>query len=200
MRAGADLPSDGRLARSERSRRAVADALLDLLDEGDARPTAARIAERAGVSLRSVFQHFENLETLMADAADRQMERLRPLLRPIDVRGPRARRLEVFVARRSRLLEAIAPVRRAALREESRSPVVADRLNRFRALALTEVERVFAPEIARLGERDRREVVAALGVAASFSNWEELRRYQGLSPARARRVMQRMLDALLPDA
>ena len=52
---------DGRLARSARTRHAVVDALLDLLGEGDLRPTAARIAERAGVSLRIVFHHFEDL-------------------------------------------------------------------------------------------------------------------------------------------
>lgn len=191
------LPVDGRLARSERSRRAVVDALLDLLESGDAMPTAARIAERAGVSLRSVFQHFENLEVLLATAAERQMERLRPLLEPIDRAGPLGERVSTFALRRSRLLEAIAPVRRAALREETRSTVVAERLTRARAAGRTEVERVFAIELARMAEPIRRDVVAALAAAASFSTWEELRRYQKLSPARARRTLERMLAALL---
>jgi AcrR family transcriptional regulator len=189
---------DGRLARSERSRRAVVDAMLDLLDSGDPSPTAARIAERAGVSLRSVFQHFENLETLLALAAERQFERLQPLLKPIDRSGTRAQRLEVFVARRSRLLEALAPVRRAALREEARSPTIAGRLQHFRTLGRAEVERLFAPELATLPEAERRDVAAALGAAASFSMWDELRRHQHLTPARARRALYRVLDGLVP--
>ena len=51
----ADLAAhvDGRLGRGTRARTAVVDALLDLIEEGDLRPTAPRIAERAGVSLRS---------------------------------------------------------------------------------------------------------------------------------------------------
>jgi AcrR family transcriptional regulator len=198
MAVPAVLSTDGRLARSERSRRAVVDAFLDLIGEGDLRPTAARVAERAGVSLRSVFQHFANLETLLAEAADRQMERLAPLMRPIEAKGARGQRLQTFVARRTRLLEAIAPVRRAALLEEPRSQVIADRLRRFRALGLAEVEHVFAPELTALPERDRKEAVAGLGAAASFSTWEELRRHQKLSAQRARRAVHRMIDGLLP--
>jgi TetR/AcrR family transcriptional regulator of autoinduction and epiphytic fitness len=200
MAAQPAIRMDGRLARSERSRKAVVDALLDLLEEGDPSPTAARIAERAGVSLRSVFQHFENLETLLASAADRQFERMRPLLAPIDRDGTRGARLETFVARRSRLLEALAPVRRAALREEARSPVIAERLQRLRELGRLEVERVFARELATLPERDRCDVAAALGAAASFSTWDELRRHQKLSAQRARRALRRMLDGLVPEA
>src|SRR5208282_909869 len=60
---------DGRLARSARTRHAVVDALLDLLGEGDLRPTAARIADRAGVSLRLVFHHFDDLEAIYSEFA-----------------------------------------------------------------------------------------------------------------------------------
>ncbi len=200
MAAPTALPLDGRLARSERSRRAVVDALLDLLEEGDPRPAAARIAERAGVSLRSIYQHFESLEALLAAAADRHVERLAPLMRPVDVAAPLTDRLQVFAARRARLLEAMTPVRRASLREEPRSAEVAVRLERIRTLGRLEVEHVFAGELERLDETERREVAAGLAVAASWSTWEELRRHQGLPPARARRVLHRMLAALLGAA
>ena len=82
---------DGRLARSARTRHAVVDALLDLLGEGDLRPTAARIAERAGVSLRLVFHHFDDVETIYNELADRQAERVKPLTVPIPVTLPFAR-------------------------------------------------------------------------------------------------------------
>jgi TetR/AcrR family transcriptional regulator, regulator of autoinduction and epiphytic fitness len=68
--------ADGRLARGERARGAIVDALLALIDRGDLRPSAARVAERAGVSLRSVFQHFSDVESLFAAAASRQAERV----------------------------------------------------------------------------------------------------------------------------
>jgi TetR/AcrR family transcriptional regulator of autoinduction and epiphytic fitness len=188
---------DGRLARSERSRRAVVSALLDLFDEGNLRPTAAQIAERAGVSLRSVFQHFESLESLFAAAADVQMERLAPLLIPIPTAGSFAGRLAMLVTRRSRVLEAITGVRRASLRVEPFSAEVRSRLELARARGRAEVERVFARELAELPASERRDVAAALGAAASWSTWEHLRRHQGLSIDRARKVMLRTLAALL---
>jgi len=175
-------------------------ALLDLFEEGEIRPTAAQIAQRAGVSLRSVFQHFESLETLFAAAADLQMERLAPLLVPIPTAGSFAGRLAMLVTRRSRVLEAIAPVRRASLRVEPFSKEVRTRLEVARARGRKEVERVFARELAELTPVERRDVAAALGAAASWSTWEHLRRHQGLSVERARKVMIRTLAALLGRA
>lgn len=188
---------DGRLARSERSRRAVVGALLDLLEEGELRPTAAQIAVRAGVSLRSVFQHFESLETLFAAAADLQMERLAPLLVPIPTDGSFASRLATLVLRRSRVLEAVSPVRRASLRMEPFSTEVRTRLELARARGRREVERVFATELAELPPAERRDAAAGLGAAASWSTWEHLRRHQGLSVERARKVLARMLASQL---
>lgn len=188
---------DGRLARSERSRRAVVAALLDLFEEGELRPTAAQIAERAGVSLRSVFQHFESLETLFAAAADVQMERLAPLLVPIPTGGSFSGRLSMLVTRRARVLEAIAPVRRASLRVEPFSNEVRTRLEQARSRGRREMERVFARELAELPPGERRDVAAALGAAASWSTWEHLRRHQGLSVERARKVLARTITALL---
>lgn len=191
---------DGRLARSERSRGAVVAALLDLLEEGEIRPTAAQIAQRAGFSLRSVFQHFESIESLFASAADLQMERLAPLRVRIPTTGATAERLAMLVARRSRLLEAITPVRRASLRVEPFSNEVRSRLEQARAAGRAEVERVFEAELAELPPNDRRELATALAAAASWSVWENMRRHQGLSVERARRVMARTLGALLADA
>lgn len=188
---------DGRLARSERSRRAVVTALLDLFEEGVLRPTAAQIAQRAGVSLRSVFQHFESLETLYTAAGDLQMERLAPLLVPIPTGGNFAARLTMLVTRRSRVLEAVSPVRRASLRVEPFSNEVGTRLETARRKGRVEVERVFAPELAELAPAERRDVAAALGAAASWSTWEHLRRHQGLSIERSRRVMARSIALLL---
>src|SRR5438132_352803 len=67
---------DGRTARALRTREAIVDASIALVDEGDLRPTAPRIAERAKVSVRSVFQHFDDLEGLYAAVGDRLVERL----------------------------------------------------------------------------------------------------------------------------
>jgi AcrR family transcriptional regulator len=197
MLATEDIRSDGRLARGERARGQVIDALLELVREGDLRPTAPRIAERARVSLRTVFHHFADLEALFAAAADRQSESLRRLAVPIGPDGPLTRRLDAFVQQRARLLETIAPVRRAALLMEPFSKEIAARLADTRRLGMSEVTRVFAAELGARPPAARRELAAALHAVSGFPTWETLRRHQGLPPARARRVMRRMLAALL---
>jgi len=188
---------DGRLARGERARTAIVDALLALIDRGDLRPSAARIAERAGVSLRSVFQHFSDIESLFAAAASRQAERLAPLVGSVPNEGPLATRVAVFVRRRARLLESIAPVRRAAILMEPFSSELQGRLGAFRRLKADEVRRVFATELARRAPAARRRLLAALVAAASWSTWQALREHQGLSQAEARRVQRLMIETLL---
>ncbi len=188
---------DGRSARGTRTRDAVVDAFLALMDSGNLRPTAREVSERAGVSLRSVFQHFEDLEALFAAAADKQIERLTPLVARVPTDAPLPERLRLFVEGRARLLEAITPVRRAALLQEPFSTELAGRLRWSRESNRAEVARVFSPELAALAAKDQRDVLAALHAASEWYTWETLRAHDGLSETDARRVMSRMIAALL---
>jgi AcrR family transcriptional regulator len=190
-------PGDRRLARSAATRARVVEAMLTLLEAGEPQPTAPRIAAHAGVSLRSVFQHFEDLEALFAAAADRQTERLAVLLQPLPASGSVAARVDALAAQRARAYEAIAPVRRAALLQEPFSAEIARRLTGLRAGLRADVARLFAAELRRLPVGGRREVAAALAAATSFSTWTVLRRHQQLSVALAQRVVARTLLALL---
>jgi TetR/AcrR family transcriptional regulator of autoinduction and epiphytic fitness len=188
--------TDGRSARAARTRDAVVDALLDLLDEGNPRPTAREIAERAGVSLRSVYVHFDDLEDLYTAAAHHQFQRMVELYEPLPAEGPLPERLEAFVARRTRLMEASAQVRRAALLQEPFSPTLAKVMQAVRKVAREEVIRVFATELDR-EHAGRQRLLAALDVAAGTATWDTLRLHWGLSVDDARRVVASMLTALL---
>jgi TetR/AcrR family transcriptional regulator of autoinduction and epiphytic fitness len=188
---------DGRAARSERTRDAVVEAILALIEEGDLRPTGPRIAERAGVSLRSVYQHFADLEALFSRAADLHGERMAQLARPLPLGGPLAERVAAFVAERTRLLEATSPVARAAALEEPFSQEIASRARAAREHARAEVAVLFAPELKRCDPAEREELVAALSAAADWPFWESLRRHQRLSELQAQRVLGRILGALL---
>ena len=192
-------PLDGRLARSARTRHAVVDALLDLLNEGDLRPTAARIAERAGVSLRIVFHHFDDLEAIYSELADRQAERVKPLTAPISVALPFARRVEKFAAQRGRLLETLSPVRRSAVLMEPFRPSLARQLKHARDLTRAAAIAAFAPELSKLAADQKRATIAALDVATSWVAWEQMRRHQGLSETEARSVMATTIRALLAE-
>jgi AcrR family transcriptional regulator len=188
---------DGRTARSLRSRQAVVEALLDLLEEGNLRPTAAQIAERAGLSLRSVFQHFPNLENIFAAAAEGHLARLEPLRAAIPRDRPLAERLDLFSERRSKLLEAITPVRRASLRVEPFSGEVSRHLDASRELGRREVTVVFALELGRCAGPARRHLLARMSASSGWAMWDALRRHEGLDPAEARTQMREILAALL---
>lgn len=193
----AEARVDGRAARRTRSRQAVVEALLALLAKGDRRPTAARIAAEAGLSLRSVFQHFTDLEALHAEVADLQLERLVALAGPLTEGGALATRLPAFVRQRARVLEAMTPVRRSALLWAPTSPTIAGRLQDGHEVSRRHVARAFAPELGRLRGAARAERLAALAAICSWSVWEELRAHQGLSVARAEKVLACMLRAQL---
>ncbi len=190
----AKKPGDGRRKRGERTRFAVADALISLYEEGSLRPTAAMVAQRAGVSTRLVHHHFRDRETLLDAAANRQMARTAKYVEPVPLDQPLSSRLETFVRVRTRLLEAIGPIRRAAMAEAPFSQVIKQRLAAFRAAKREQVALAFGLELdgARSGDQ-----LVALCAVASWSMWEELRANQGLSVARARRVMQASLATLL---
>jgi TetR/AcrR family transcriptional regulator of autoinduction and epiphytic fitness len=187
---------DGRSARAERTRAALVGAMLALLDEGDLKPTAERIAARAGVAERTLWQHFPDREALFQASAVAQAERIGPLIEPLPgADAPLLERLDAFVAQRARVLERLTPVRRGALQLEASSETVAGWLRAVRAGAAAQVAEVFAPELD--GRDDRAELLAALVAASAWTAWESLRAHQGLAPERAEATMRRTLAALL---
>ncbi len=193
------VPADGRAARGHRARTAVAAAMLDLLNDGVVKPTAAQIAARAGVSLRLVFHHFGDMEAILADAADLQFERLRPLLRSVPPSLALDRRIAEFVRIRTELHETVSPVRRASIRLEPFSPVIAERLGAARAILRNEVRLVFRSELGALASADRRDLLAALEAISAWETWEVMRAQQGLNPAQARKAIAHAIAAILRD-
>jgi TetR/AcrR family transcriptional regulator of autoinduction and epiphytic fitness len=198
---GAGTVVDGRNLRAERTRAALAGAYLDLLGEGDLRPTAERIAERAGCSPRSVFKHFPDRESLFAAASEIQEQRILELMGDApDLDAPLNERLEAFVDQRARFHEFVTPVRRAALLTEPFSPVVAEKLTMARSAGAAQVEYVFRTELDGLHRRARADMLAALTAIAAWPTWESLRKHQGLDADRARAILKRMLAAQLEEA
>ncbi len=191
---------DGRTVRSERTRQALVDALFALLEEGDLSPTAERIAQRAGVSERSVFQHFHDREALFQAVCVQQYERIVRALKPVDASLPLPERIDAFCDERARMLERISPVRRAGQLIEHESDVVAGWLETARKGAAADVERVFRSELEPLERGERAVLLAALVSASSWQAWEGMRVHQRLGVERARAAMRATLRALVASA
>jgi TetR/AcrR family transcriptional regulator of autoinduction and epiphytic fitness len=179
----------------------VVEAFLSLIEEGDQRPTAKAIALRAGLSQRSVFQHFDDLEQVYEVAGRRQLRTLKPLLEPIDLALSLDERLGEFVIRRCRLLEHLDPVARAArLREPFSTQLQANR-ERVVQLMRAQCGEVFRPELdqvaAQTGGPAAEQRLVALATASSWSTWYHLRNDQHLDEAAAAGLMRLILSGVL---
>lgn len=83
---------DGRHQRVERGKAAVLDALMGLFREGTYAPSIAEVAERAGVSERTLFRYFSSFNELVAEAVSHIYPQVEPYFvarppdAPLDVR------------------------------------------------------------------------------------------------------------------
>lgn len=188
---------DGRHARSARTRTAVAAAMFDLIVAGSPQPTAQEIAERAGVSARAVFRHFDNLEALLEEVARHQIEQVSRELPPIVTEGTLQQRVYALVTNSVCRNELIAPVRRAVLASYSVSDQFKVRHAWLRGVVRKQIQKVFSSEIARLPAKKRPERIAAIRALLSFSYWIALREHEGLSKDAATRTLGETLSALL---
>jgi AcrR family transcriptional regulator len=194
---------DGRIGRKVKSRLAICEACLDLIQEGVLQPSADRIAKRAGVSRRSIFNHFHDLAELYDAVGEVGMQRYAPLLEHVSATGSVAHRVERLVFVRSKFLEATVPITRALTAQSLVGPAIdqAVRVSRD-ALRLhcKNIERLFQKDLEHLPDQDQSDVIEAIGAATSPHLWEYLRRSRGSSMIRARAIVKRSLTSILRDA
>ncbi len=192
---GTEPKMDGRRARAEDSRRRATGAMLELIRETGEVPTADAIAERAGLSRRTVFRLFEDLDDLRRSAVARQREEVWRRFPPPAPSGERDADVEALVAHRAAVYEFIAPVRRVADRLEPQA-VFLDARALARQAHRLHVELMIGPYLP-IGAVDRRDHLDAAAVATSWQAWRALRDELGHDAAHAERVTRVSVLALL---
>lgn len=196
-------PIDGRTARSHRTRDALVDATIELVEEGDLRPTAPRVAERAGVSVRSVFQHFDDLETLFAAVGARVTDRLVDLVEPVDATLPLRQRITAFARMRADLLEAVSPINRAAVLQLPTSPTIDRQFRDAHRFLVAQVDATFSAELAGAdaGHGDGGAALRdGLVHSCSWATWNVLRSLERRSCDEATEVLSATIGLLLAGA
>ena len=185
---------DGRRLRRTQNRIAAVEALVELFEEGVYQPSTSEIAERAGISPRSLFRYFEDVDDLHRAAIDSQLERAQPLLE-LDVSPGTAtrRKIDAVVEARVRLFETIEPAARAGRVAAHRRPIVAATLDDSRAFLRSQLRRLFASELAG----SRAAFLPALDALCSFESYELLRVHQGLSRPKTVAALTAALTQLL---
>ena len=187
--------SDGRNRRAVETRRKVIAAAKAMIAETSTAPTVVAVARRADVSVRSVFQHFGDVESLFVTVMDSIRQDL-VLPPPGSNDRPLAVRVSSVVQGLAEIFDKIVPLRVAAGQFAGHPALIERGLASKRELRAATFE-AFAPEFGVLSEQAREELADAIGAALSLDAWIVLRRRDGLSFERATAVWRLTLTALL---
>ena len=189
------LAEDGRRQRSERNRQKIVTAMFELVREGDFDPSVAKVAERAGVGLRTVFRHFDEVDTLYREMSAQMEARILPEIQKPLTAPNWPGRVKELMNRRTRIFDDIMPVRICARARRFRSDfLMADHM-RFVSYETSALALALPPEVL-----ENEPLKAAFDIALSFDTWRRLRQDQRLSRAKAIAALETLLDALIAAA
>jgi AcrR family transcriptional regulator len=192
---GAAAVPDGRRLRSERSRQAIIDAALELMEEGILVPTAQLISERAGVGIRSFFRHFADMETLFADIDAQNRESYEAVFVGGDREGTIEERLQHAIERHAEGYEKHKNVILSTAAQSWRYEILRKNYARYQRGLRKDLDN-WLPELKQL-TRQQRESVDAV---ASFEMWHRLREHQGLSKKVATEIVISLIGNLLEES
>lgn len=188
----AETSADGRRLRSERSRQAIIDAMLKLVEEGILVPTAQQVSERAGVGIRSVFRHFSDMESLFASADSTIRAQYQGLFSGGDREGSLAQRVLHAVEQHVLVYEAIGNHLLSTKAQLWRYPILREQYARAQRQLRKDLDD-WLPELLDL-PADEREMVDAV---ASFEHWNRLREHQALNRKASIRLTSDLLYRII---
>jgi AcrR family transcriptional regulator len=183
---------DGRRVRSERSRKAIIDAMLKLVAEGTLVPTAQQVSERAGVGLRSVFRHFSDVESLFATLDIEVRKQYQGLFAGGDRNGTLKERLQHAVEQRALAYEASGNYLLTNKAQAWRYPVLREQYIRTQRQLRKDLDD-WLPELTKLASGER-ELVDSI---ASFEFWNRLREHQGLNKKTSTELVTRLMSRII---
>ncbi len=191
---------DGRIVRGLRTRQALIQATLDLVQAGDVEPTSAAIATIAGMSSRALFQHFTSLADLYAAAFDLAVGRAFDGNSPVDANATLTNRIDLLVSDRAELFEEWLPVWHFAERVRSVAPAVGLGVAQLRRLLRERLAVWFSTELGNLDPGSRDLVLDSLDVAFGLDSWMNMREQLRLSPIHASRTWRFTAEAIVLQA
>lgn len=196
--AAEDRAVDGRRLRSLRTKQIIIEAYLALLRDDPHIPTAVQIADRAGYSVRSIFERFPDLHALRVAATDHAMACAQAWVAARPVVGDRRTRLRLHVETRGQVCEEWLPLWRALNANQGDSPELQARIHLMRQLIARRVEAAYDPELATLSALARRQTILAIEALIDFESWARMRQLFELSFEEACDLWVGSIDRLLP--
>jgi AcrR family transcriptional regulator len=189
---------DGRRLRSERTKQLIMEAYIELLREKPQIPTAAQIADRAGISTRSIFERFADLQGLSLATVDYAfaMGEAQAIARNVD--GDRPMRIRSYVETRAQTCERWLPVWRVVVANQGKLEELRGRVRFIRQAIVKRIELMYRPELEVLSTEERQDLLIALESLIDFESWGRMRELHELSFEEASSVWMRTIDRMLP--
>ena len=180
-----NIPSvsiDGRSLRRERNRQDIVDALFGLIENGETEISAALIASKAGLSERSIFRYFDDVNDLYRSVCDLAFSKEIEFTLIDDAGiGSLDTKIENFVNQRVRIYtmnEKIAPAARSFA---FKNPVIKNQLVFGRKLLRAQITKHFAEELSVFDKSQQQVAVATIDALTTFESYDMMRSDQKMS-------------------
>ena len=183
---------DGRRLRSDRSRRLIIESMLALIKQGNLVPTAQQVADHANVGIRSVFRHFEDMESIFATANELCQKEYSGLFVGGDRNGSLQERILHATECHANAYETLSNIFLSGAARRWNSEVLTKSYLANQYQLRKDLDE-WLPELKNLSETRRQ----AIDGIASFEMWHRLRVIQSLNKEESISIIVEMLDALI---
>jgi len=185
--------------RVARTREAIVSSTQTLAQDGEVAPIVRDIAKLAGVSARTVFQHFADTAELYVAVLGRVLATVTGGQPEINRQWPLDQRIGVVVDHRAERYETVRPMWTFIQTLQRRSADAAARIVQLYSGNRERIADTFGPELSALPGDKRERTLNALSVALTPESWIVLRERLGLTVEQAREEWRFILKAIFSD-
>ena len=195
-------PQAGRGDRVARTREAIVASTLTLAMEGEVAPIVRDIAKLAGVSARTVFQHFADTAELYVAVLGRVLATLAndpPANTGANNHGALDERISDAIGQRAGRYEKLVPMWTFVETLQRRSSEASDMVVTMYTSNRMQLAHCFDHELTALPPEARERTLNALAMAHAPESWVVLRQRLGLTVEQARDELRFVTRALFAD-
>ncbi|MEO0961406.1 MAG: TetR/AcrR family transcriptional regulator [Pseudomonadota bacterium] len=185
---------DGRRQRSERSRAKIVAAMFSVIRGGEMDPSAATLAEEAKVGIRTVFRHFDDVDSLYREMSAQMEAEILPIVSKPFAASTWQGRLSEMIDRRVNVYERIMPIKTCAGLRRFRSEYLMQDYQRFLSMERDGLARILPSHI-----KSDKTLFAALEMLTGFNAWRRFRQDQQLTAKQAEKAIRFSVEKLVAE-
>jgi len=198
LESSVQLQPVGRSDRVARTREAIVSSTLSLAMEGEVAPIVRDIAKLAGVSARTVFQHFADTAELYVAVLGRALTPSGGAPLP-ETRAPLDERISTIVGERAGRYERLRPMWTFVETLCRRSSEALEKTAEIYSGNREQLARSFGEELTALPGEKRERMLNALALVLAPESWIVLRERLGLTVEQAREEWRFVVKTIFTD-